>query len=82
MLRAAGIVLDPLRRTVTCDGQQIDVSPKQFSVLDALMRAALAILSAEDVLAQVWDENAGPFTKTVQITVGRLRRKLEDPQVI
>jgi len=37
---------------------------------------------AEDLLAQVWDENADPFTKTVQITVHRLRSKLGDPNVI
>jgi DNA-binding response OmpR family regulator len=51
-------------------------------VLEALMRAAPAALSAEDLLEQVWDENANPFTKTVQVTVGRLRRKLGDVQVV
>jgi hypothetical protein len=51
-------------------------------VLEALMRAAQAALSAEDLLEQVWDENADPFTKTVQVTMGRLRRKLGEPQVI
>jgi DNA-binding response OmpR family regulator len=82
ILRAAGITLDPLARTVTHDGQQIDVSPKELAVLEALMKAAPAVLSAEDLLAQAWDENADPFTKTVQVTIGRLRRKLEDPHVI
>jgi len=82
ILRAAGITLDPLARTVTHDGQQIDVSPKELAVLEALMKAAPAVLSAEALLAQVWDENADPFTKTVQVTIGRLRRKLEDPHVI
>jgi DNA-binding response OmpR family regulator len=46
------------------------------------MRATPAALSAEDLLEQVWDENADPFTKTVQVTIGRLRRKLGEPQVI
>ena len=41
-----------------------------------------AFLSAEDLLEQVWDENADPFTKTVQVTIGRLRRKLGDPSPI
>ena len=53
ILRAAGITLDPLARTVTHDGQQIDVSPKELAVLEALMKAAPAVLSAEDLLAQV-----------------------------
>jgi DNA-binding response OmpR family regulator len=79
---AAGIELDPLRRTVTREGQQIDLSIKEFSLLETLMKATPAVLSAEDLLAHVWDENADPFTKTVQVTISRLRRKLRDPQVI
>jgi DNA-binding response OmpR family regulator len=46
------------------------------------MRAAPAPLSAEDLLNQVWDENTDPFTKTVQVTVVRLRRKLGEPELI
>jgi len=82
ILRAAGIELDPLRRTINRHGQQIEVSPKEFAVLETLMRAAPAALSAEDLLAQAWDENADPFTKTVQVTIGRLRRKLGPPDII
>ncbi len=40
------------------------------------------MLSAEDLLERVWDENADPFTKTVSVTMSRLRRKLGDPPVI
>lgn len=82
ILRTAGIELDPLRRAVTRHGQQIDLSAKEFAVLEALMKAAPATLSAEDLLAQAWDENADPFTKTVQVTIGRLRRKLGHPDII
>ena len=81
-LRAAGIDLDPLRRTVTRDGRRIDLSVKEFGVLEALLKAGPAFLSAEDLLEQVWDENADPFTNTVTVTVGRLRRKLGEPPVI
>jgi DNA-binding response OmpR family regulator len=38
--------------------------------------------SAEQLLEQAWDENADPFTKTVQVTMSRLRRKLGDPNII
>lgn len=82
ILRAAGIELDPLRHIVTREGQQIGLSVKEFAVLEALMQAAPAALSAENLLEQVWDENADPFTKTVQVTIGRLRRKLGELQVI
>jgi DNA-binding response OmpR family regulator len=82
LVRVGGLVLDPLSRSVTRDGQQVELSVKEMSVLEALMRASPAYLSAEDLLEQVWDENADPFTKTVQVTIGRLRRKLGDPPII
>jgi DNA-binding response OmpR family regulator len=76
ILRAAGIELDPLHRTVTCHGHPIDLTVKEFGVLETLLKAAPAALSAEDLLAQAWDENTDPFTKTVQVTISRLRSKL------
>ncbi len=82
ILRAAGIELDPLRRTVTRHGHPIDLTVKEFAVLETLMKAAPATLSAEDLLAQAWDENTDPFTKTVQVTISRLRRRLGDPSPI
>ena len=81
-LRVAGIELDPVQRTVTRDGRQLDLSVKEFGVLEALLRASPEFLRAEDLLEQVWDEHADPFTNTVTVTVGRLRRKLGDPPVI
>lgn len=44
------------------------------------MRAEHAVLSAEDLVAQVWDENIDPFTNTVHVTISRLRRKLGNPK--
>jgi DNA-binding response OmpR family regulator len=82
VLRAAGIELDPLHHSATRDGRRLDLSGKEFAVLEALMRAQHAVLSAEDLLRQVWDEHADPFTNTVHVTISRLRRKLGDPPVI
>ncbi|BAU87160.1 two component transcriptional regulator [Streptomyces laurentii] len=82
VLRAAGLELDPVRRTVLRDGRPLDLSVKEFAVLEALLRASPGFLSAEGLLEQVWDENADPFTHTVTVTVGRLRRKLGGPPVI
>ena len=81
-LGSAGIELDPLRRTVVRDGRRLDLSVKEFAVLEALLRASPGFLSAEALLDQVWDENADPFTNTVAVTVGRLRRKLGGPPAI
>lgn len=82
ILRAAGVELDPHHRTVTRDGHPVDLSAKEFAVLETLLRAAPAFLTAEDLLEQAWDENADPFTNVVFVTISRLRRKLGDPQLI
>src|SRR5262245_26579342 len=82
VLRTAGIELDEVRRTVSRDGRHLDLSVKEFGVLEALLRASPAFLSAEDLLEQVWDEHADPFTNAVAVAIGRLRRKLGDPPVI
>jgi DNA-binding response OmpR family regulator len=82
ILRAAGIDLDPLHRTATRDGRPLDLSIKEFGVLESLLRAAPAALSAEQLLESVWDEHTDPFTNTVAVTISRLRRKLGPPQAI
>ncbi|EPH44985.1 response regulator transcription factor [Streptomyces aurantiacus] len=82
VLRAAGLELDPVHRTALRDGRRLELSVKELAVLEALLRASPGFLSAEDLLEQVWDENADPFTNTVTVTVGRLRRKLGSPPVI
>ncbi len=50
--------------------------------MEALLHASPAYLSTESLLEQVWDENTDPFTNTVTVTIGRLRRKLGGPPVI
>ena len=82
ILHAAGIELDPLRHTASRDGRPLDLSAKEFAVLETLMRAQRAVLSAEDLFAKVWDEKTDPFTNTVHVTISRLRRKLGEPPTI
>jgi DNA-binding response OmpR family regulator len=81
-LKAAGIELDPLRRTATRNGRQLDLSAKEFAVLESLLKASPGALSAERLLELAWDENVDPFTNTVRVTIGRLRRKLGKPDVV
>ena len=82
VFRAAGIELDPLHHTVTRAGRRLNLSAKEFALLEALMRAQSRVLSAEDLFAQVWDEHVDPFTNTVHVTLSRLRRKLGEPPAI
>jgi DNA-binding response OmpR family regulator len=80
--RTGGLTLDPQRHTATRNGRPLELSVKEFAVLEALLRAAPAVLSTEDLLEQAWDENADPFTNTVFNTLSRLRRKLGNPPII
>jgi DNA-binding response OmpR family regulator len=79
VLRRAGITLDPARRVASRAGTPLDLTPKEFGVLEALMRAEGAVLSSEVLLQRVWDEQTDPFTNTVRVTVMNLRRKLGEP---
>jgi DNA-binding response OmpR family regulator len=82
VLRAAGLLLDLPRHQVSRDGRHVSLSPKEFAVLEVLMRAEGATVSAEDLLEKAWDEHADPFTNAVRVAVMTLRRKLGEPQVI
>jgi DNA-binding response OmpR family regulator len=74
--------LDSAHRIATRAGRQLDLSPKEFAVLELLLIARGAVVSAEELLERVWDEAANPFTNTVKMTISRLRAKLGDPPVI
>jgi DNA-binding response OmpR family regulator len=74
--------LDPGRRIATRAGRRLALSPKEFAVLELLLAAQGAVVSAEELLEKVWDEMADPFTTTVKSTVNRLRAKLGDPPAI
>jgi DNA-binding response OmpR family regulator len=74
--------LDSARRTATRAGRPLPLSPKEFAVLELLLGARGAVVSAEELLERVWDEYADPFTTAVKITISRLRAKLGDPPVI
>ena len=75
-------MLDPARRTATRDGVDLDLTRKEFGLLEVLLRADGAVVSSEELLERVWDENADPFTTTVRVTVMTLRKKLGDPPVV
>jgi DNA-binding response OmpR family regulator len=76
------ITLDPARRVVTRAGRRLELSPKEFALLECLLTAPGVVLSAEQLLERAWDEAADPFTTAVKHTMRRLRAKLGDPPVI
>jgi DNA-binding response OmpR family regulator len=82
VLRRAGISLDVGRHQVFRDERFVNLSRKEFAVLEVLMRAEGAVVSAEELLEKAWDVNVDPFTNAVRVTMMTLRRKLGEPQVI
>ena len=78
----AGLRLDPFRREVYRDGRYVALTRKQFAVLEVLMAADGGVVSAEELLAQAWDEHADPFTNAVRITVSAMRKRLGEPGLI
>jgi DNA-binding response OmpR family regulator len=82
VLRRGDLELDPARRTLSRAGRPIDLARKEFAVLETLMSADGATVSAEELLERVWDEHTDPFTNVVRMTIMTLRRKLGDPSVV
>jgi DNA-binding response OmpR family regulator len=82
VLERCGIRLDPNRREVTRDGRPLQLTNKEFAVLEVLMRAQGTVVSAEHLLEKAWDEYIDPFTNVVRVTMMTLRRKLGEPPVI
>jgi len=82
VLRHGDLVLDPARRSVERGGVPIHLGRREMAVLEALLRAQGAVVSAEQLLESVWDQHADPFSNAVRVTVARLRRKLGQPPLI
>ncbi len=81
-LQHRDVELDPAARRLTRDGRPIELARKEFAVLETLMSADGATVSAEQLLERVWDEHTDPFTNVVRMTIMTLRRKLGDPPVV
>jgi DNA-binding response OmpR family regulator len=81
-LERGDLALDPARRSASRRGRRLDLSPKEFALLECLLVADGRVVSTEELLERVWDETTNPFTGTVKTTISRLRAKLGDPPVI
>ena len=81
-LESGDVTLDPGRRVAFRAGRRLDLSPKEFAVLECLLASGDRVVSAEELLERAWDEAADPFTTAVKTTIRRLRAKLGDPPII
>ncbi|MBB2942391.1 DNA-binding response OmpR family regulator [Actinoplanes lutulentus] len=82
VLIVGNLVLDQTRRVVTRGGAPIDLTNKEFGVLEELLKARGGVVSTEELLERVWDANTDPFTTTVRVTINTLRKKIGDPPLI
>jgi DNA-binding response OmpR family regulator len=77
-IRIGGLELDPAARAARLDGAELELSRKEFDLLAELMRNAGRVVSREDLMSKVWDVNWFGSTKTLDVHIGWLRRKLGD----
>jgi DNA-binding response OmpR family regulator len=74
--------LDTSKRRASRGGRVLELGPKEFGVLELLLASQGRVVSTEELLFRVWDEDADLFTTAVKVTMSRLRRKLGDPPLI
>jgi two-component system, OmpR family, response regulator RegX3 len=77
-LRIGEVELDPAARLARFRGAELELSRKEFDLLAALMRSAGRVVTREDLMSEVWDTNWFGSTKTLDVHIGWLRRKLDD----
>jgi DNA-binding response OmpR family regulator len=82
VLAVADLMLDQARHVVTRAGRPLDLTRKEFGLLEELLKADGGVVSSEELLERVWDANADPFTTTVRVTMLTLRKKLGEPALI
>jgi two-component system response regulator VanR len=82
VLQAADVVLDPASHTATRAGRDLDLTQKEFAVLEVLLAAQGAVVAPEELVEKAWDEQLDPLSNTVRMTVMTLRRKLGDPPLV
>jgi len=82
VVEAHGVRVDPAARRAWADGEELELSPKEFDLLALLVRRAGEAVRREEIMDRVWDENWWGPTKTLDTHIGWLRRKLGDPALI
>lgn len=82
VLHRGDLVVEPAKRIASRSGRSLNLTRKEFGVLEVLLTADGQVVSAEELLEHVWDEHTNPFTNVVRVTMMTLRRKIGDPPVI
>ena len=79
MLRVADLELDLLRRRVMRAGTRVELTAKEFALLELFMRRQGEVLPRSLIASQVWDMNFDSDTNVIEVAVRRLRAKVDEP---
>jgi DNA-binding response OmpR family regulator len=82
VVRRGNLIVDRARHRAGRDTRPLSLTRKEFGILEMLVAADGAVVSAEELLEHVWDAHADPFSNIVSVTMARLRRKLGEPALI
>jgi DNA-binding response OmpR family regulator len=78
-LKCGNVRLDPSRRAAWKDGRELELTARELAILEALMKRNGGVISREEILEEAWGEREEPMSNTIDVLIGRLRRKLDSP---
>jgi two-component system copper resistance phosphate regulon response regulator CusR len=78
-LQCGTLKLDPARRVAWKDGKELELTAREFAILEALFHRLGGVTSREEILEEAWGEREEPMSNTIDVLIGRLRRKLDSP---
>ena len=78
-LQSGDLLLDPGRREAWKSGSPLELTAREFAILEALLRKPGAVVSREEILEQAWGEREEPMSNTIDVLIGRMRRKIDSP---
>jgi DNA-binding response OmpR family regulator len=79
LLEVENLQLDPVAQVVRRDGREIDLSAREYALLEFMMRNPRHILSKQQILDHVWGNEVDPFSNVVDVYIGYLRNKVDKP---
>jgi two-component system, OmpR family, copper resistance phosphate regulon response regulator CusR len=78
-LKCGNLRLDPARRTAWLNSRELELTAREFSILETLLQRAGGVTSREEILEQAWGEREEPMSNTIDVLIARLRKKLDAP---
>ena len=78
-MKCGNLKLDPAQRAAWRDGRELELTAREFAILETLLKRSGGVTSREEILEEAWGEREEPMSNTIDVLIGRLRRKLDLP---